>query len=74
MPDICKRLITKKYIVPINVSEMLRNMLPSADDDKQQESFNNLIKDFSDNASIQRLFNNYANLHAKRIFCEIKNE
>lgn len=63
--------LIKKYIVPINVSEMLRNMLPSADDDKQQESFNNLIKDFSDNASIQRLFNNYANLHAKRIFCEI---
>lgn len=57
--------------VRTDVRNMLQNMLPQAADNSQQETFNKLIKTFSDNGNIKLLLNNYAYLYAKKIFCEI---
>lgn len=57
--------------IKTNVSNMLKNMLPKAGDNNQQKTFDNTIETFLNNQNIQLILNNYANVYAKKIFCEI---
>ena len=57
--------------IKTNVVDTLKNMLPKAGDSNQQKTFDNTIETFLNNQNIQLILHNYANVYAKKIFCEI---